>query len=114
EHLVQQGTAFHPEVVLNEKVTGIAKNDENIFVLKTASGTLHYSRTVILAIGGGALKPLRLKLEGAEKYEVTNLHYTVKSIAQFKDKVVLVSGGGNSAIDWANELSQVARQVYLT
>lgn len=114
EHLVQQGTAFNPEVVLNEKVTGIDKNEAGIFVLKTASGSLHYSRTVILAIGSGILKPMKLNLEGADRFEASNLHYTVKSIGRFRDKTVLIAGGGNSAIDWANELSEVARKVYLT
>lgn len=46
EQLVRQGTAFNPEVVLNEKVTAIDKDGEGIFVLKTVSGRLHYSRTV--------------------------------------------------------------------
>mgnify|MGYP001404350313 CR=1 FL=1 len=112
--LVRQATMFEPEIVLNEKVAAISKNENGIFVLHTESGALHYSRTVILAVGGGIVKPVKLQLEGAEQYEQSNLHYSVKSIARFRDKVVLVSGGGNSAIDWANELSLVARKVYLT
>lgn len=99
---------------MNEKVTAIAKNDDGIFILKTASGNPHYSRTVILAIGGGILKPVKLNLEGAERFETSNLHYTVKSVGRFRDKTVLIAGGGNSAIDWANELSAVARSVFLS
>jgi len=114
EYLVQQGTAFGPEVVLNEKVTAIDKREDGTFVLRTASGRPHYSRTVILAIGAGILKPMKLNLEGADRFEASNLHYTVKSIGRFRDKTVLIAGGGNSAIDWANELSEFARKVYLT
>ncbi|MFD2370988.1 NAD(P)/FAD-dependent oxidoreductase [Brevibacillus sp. GCM10020057] len=114
EQIVAQGLTFHPEVVLNEKVVAISRNEEGIFVLRAASGNLHYSRTVIVAVGGGILTPQKLELEGAEKFEVSNLHYTVKSLNYFRDKTVIISGGGNSAIDWANELEPVAKKVYLT
>ncbi|WP_282938587.1 NAD(P)/FAD-dependent oxidoreductase [Paenibacillus sp. RC67] len=114
EQLVEQGLTFNPEVVLNEKVQSITRNDEGVFELSTASGQKHYSKTVIVAVGSGILKPAKLEIEGAERYEVSNLHYTVKSLKQFKDRTVVISGGGNSAIDWANELEPIARQVYLT
>lgn len=114
EQLVAQGLTFQPEVVLGEKVTSISKDERGVFVLHTASGQQHYSKTVILAIGAGILKPTKLDLEGAEKFEVSNLHYTVKSLARFQGKTVLISGGGNAAIDWANELEPIAGKVYLT
>jgi len=113
KQLIKQGMTFNPTTVLNEKVASISKEND-IFTLHTSSGQLHYSKTIILAIGGGILKPMKLKLEGAEKFEISNLHYTVKSLARFKDKTVLISGGGHSAIDWASELSDVAKKVYLT
>jgi thioredoxin reductase len=114
DQLVQQGLTFSPAVVTGEKVTTISKNEEELFVLHTSSGAEHYSRTVILAVGGGILKPTKLDIEGADRFEVTNLHYTVKSLGRFRDKVVLISGGGNAAIDWANELEPIAKKVYLT
>ncbi len=112
--LVEQGLSFDPEVVLNEKIISINKNENGLFVLQAASGHVHYSKTVIVAVGSGILKPQRLQIEGAERFEVTNLHYTIQSLKSFKDKTVLISGGGNSAIDWANELEPIAKQVYLT
>lgn len=114
QQLVKQGLTFDPEVVLGEKVTSVTKNDEGNFVISTASGQQHYSKTVILAVGGGILKPTKLELEGAEKFEVSNLHYTVKSLTRFKDKTILISGGGNAAIDWANALEPYAKKIYLT
>src|SRR5690606_11864290 len=51
---------------------------------------------------------------GAERFEVSNLNYTVKSLERFKGKTVLVSGGGNSAIDWANELEPIADKVFIS
>ncbi|KFN02556.1 NAD(P)/FAD-dependent oxidoreductase [Bacillus clarus] len=112
--LVEQGLTFQPEVVLNEKVESITRNEDGIFVLKTTSGEEHFSKTVIVATGSGILKPKKLAIEGAERFEVSNLNYTVKSLKRFKDKTVIISGGGNSAIDWANELEPIAKQVYLT
>ncbi|SES01712.1 NAD(P)/FAD-dependent oxidoreductase [Psychrobacillus sp. OK032] len=114
EQLVQQGLTFDPEVVVNEKVESITQDEQRIFCLKTASGQMHYSKTIILAIGGGILHPLKLEIEGAERFEVSNLNYTVKSIQRFKGKTVVISGGGNSAVDWANELEPIAKKVYVT
>lgn len=113
EQMVQQGLTFSPEVLLNEKVESISRNEEGIFELHTANSGTHLSRTVIVAVGGGILNPQKLQIEGAERFEVSNLNYTVKSLQHFKDKTVIISGGGNSAIDWANELEPVAKKVYL-
>ncbi|WP_195575242.1 NAD(P)/FAD-dependent oxidoreductase [Paenibacillus sp. 1001270B_150601_E10] len=114
EQMINQGLTFNPEVVLGEKVTSISQEDDGIFTLQTASGQNHYSKAVILAVGGGIINPTKLNIEGAERFEVNNLHYTVKSLARFKGKRVLISGGGNAAIDWANELESIAEKVYLT
>lgn len=114
DQIVEQGLTFNPTVVMNEKVESIDQNEEGIFVLQANSGAVHYSKTVIVAVGGGILNPQRLKIDGAERYEVTNLNYTVKSLQRFKNKTVIISGGGNSAIDWANELESIAKNVYLT
>ncbi|MGM0854812.1 MAG: NAD(P)/FAD-dependent oxidoreductase [Bacillota bacterium] len=113
EQLVQQGLTFDPSVVLNEKVDAITRNEEGIFVLEGSSGEKHYSKTVIIAVGSGIINPQKLDIEGAERFEVSNLNYTVKSLKRFKDKTVIISGGGNSAIDWANELESVAKKVYV-
>jgi thioredoxin reductase len=114
EQLVEQGLTFHPEVVLNTKVESISRNEEGYFVLQATSGQKHLSKTVIIAVGSGILNPQKIEIEGAERFEVTNLNYTVKTLKRFKDKTVVISGGGNSAIDWANELEPIAKNVYLT
>ncbi|HDR4706880.1 TPA: NAD(P)/FAD-dependent oxidoreductase [Bacillus paranthracis] len=114
EQLVQQGLTFQPEVVLNTKVESIIRNKDGIFTLKTSTGEEHFSKTVIVATGSGILNPQKLSIEGAERFEVSNLNYTVKSLKRFKDKTIIISGGGNSAIDWANELEPIAKKVYLT
>jgi len=114
EQLVQQGLTFRPEVVTNTKIKSISKNEEGYFLLETDKGETHYSKTVIVAVGSGIVTPQKLKIEGAERFEVSNLNYTIKSLMHFRDKVVVVSGGGNSAVDWALELEPIAKKVYLT
>ncbi|GAB3055356.1 NAD(P)/FAD-dependent oxidoreductase [Virgibacillus ainsalahensis] len=114
DQAVEQGLTFHPDVVLNEKIEALTKDENGIFELRAASGNIHYSKTVIVAVGSGILNPQKLEIEGAERFEVTNLNYTVKSLESFKDKTVIISGGGNSAIDWANELEPVAKHVFIT
>lgn len=113
DQLVQQALTFDPTIELGEKIVSISRDGNGIFNLLAASGRKHFSKTVIIAVGGGILNPQKLEIEGAEKFEVSNLHYTVKSLKRFKDRTVIISGGGNSAIDWANELEQVAKKVYL-
>jgi len=114
EQLVTQALTFNPTVFLNEKVDTIEQREDGVFLLKTASGQEHISKTIIIAVGSGILKPQKLQIEGAERFEITNLHYTVKSLKRFKGKTVIISGGGNTAIDWANELVPIAKKVYLT
>lgn len=114
DQMVAQGLTFDPTVVFGEKVVAIKRREDGTFVLETLSGQNHYSKSVLLAVGGGILKPIKLEIEGAERFELTNLHYTVKSLDRFKDKTLLISGGGHSAVDWANELAPIAAKVYLT
>ena len=74
EQLVQQGLTFDPTVVLNEKVESITRNEEGIFILEGSSGEKHYSKTVIIAVGSGIINPQKLDIEGAERFEFSNLN----------------------------------------
>ena len=109
-NLITQGLTFEPTVCLNTKVEYI-KKDNGLFMLMTDDGEKHLSKTIIMANGGGIISPQKLDIEGATKYELTNLHYTVQRLERFKGKHVLISGGGNAAIDWATELIHVADSV---
>ena len=110
QNLIGQGQTFAPTVHLNTMVKKVCK-ENNVFVIETETGESHYSKTIILAVGGGILSPIKLEIDGAEKYEMANLHYTILGLERFRDKTVLVSGGGNGAIDWAVELLYVAKEV---
>ena len=110
ENLVEQGLTFQPTVCLNTKVDFVTKIDD-LFVIETSTGEKHFSKKVVVAVGGGIINPIKLHIEGAEKYEVSNLHYTIRGIQSFKNKSLLISGGGNSAIDWAKDLIGIAKQI---
>ncbi|MEV5026132.1 NAD(P)/FAD-dependent oxidoreductase [Paenibacillus sp. LPE1-1-1.1] len=109
--LEQQSQTFEPTIVLGTQVYGMDQQEDGTYILVTSEGEKHWTRTIILAIGRGILKMAKLELEGAERYEVSNLHYTVQELEPFRGKRVLISGGGNSAVDWANELEPIAEQV---
>lgn len=111
DQLVKQATTFHPTICLETKVTKIERLEDDTFALYTETGDVHYSKTVVLALGSGILKPQKLTMEGADRFEVANLHYVVKSLRQFEGRRVVISGGGNAAIDWANELAPLAASV---
>ena len=109
--LVEQAKTFAPTIILNQQVTGVERLADDSFMLTAATGEKHQSKTIILAVGYGMLTMNKLEIEGADRYEVTNLHYTVQELDVFRGKNVLISGGGNSAVDWANGLEPIAASV---
>lgn len=111
EQIIEQGMTFEPTLVMGEQIVGMDRQEDGTFILSAASGQLHYTRAVIMACGYGIRKLAKLEIEGADRYEVTNLHYTVQNLETFRGKRVLISGGGDSAVDWANELEKVAASV---
>ncbi|MDK8180110.1 NAD(P)/FAD-dependent oxidoreductase [Paenibacillus sp. UMB4589-SE434] len=111
--MTQQAQTFDPTIVLGQQITGLERMADGTMLITSATGEQHWSRTLILAVGHGALKLARLDLPGAENYEKANLHYTVTELASFRGKRVLISGGGDSAIDWANSLVEIAASVTL-
>jgi len=83
------------------------------FTITTTDGTVSHSKAIIVATGTGAFEPRRLAVENADQFEGQQLFYHIPSLATFKDKTVLVAGGGDSAIDMALMLEPVAKQVYI-
>ncbi|MGG2198609.1 NAD(P)/FAD-dependent oxidoreductase [Paenibacillus validus] len=100
------------QICLEEKVLSVEKKDERLFEVTTDKG-VHQSKAVIITGGVGAFEPRRLELPEAAKYEKKNLHYFVSDLNRFKGQKVLISGGGDSAVDWALMLEPIAEQVTL-
>ncbi|WP_433941410.1 NAD(P)/FAD-dependent oxidoreductase [Paenibacillus lautus] len=111
-NLSAQMELFKTDIRLEEKVQAVEKLDERHFVVRTNLGE-HHAKAVIITAGVGAFQPRRLEIEGAEKYEKANLHYFVNDLSRFKGKKVLISGGGDSAVDWALMIEPIAEQVTL-
>jgi len=110
--LVEQGLQYNPTVVLGERVTTLHKND-GVFELGTDKGTKHLSRAVLVAAGVGAFSPNRLEAKGAGDYEGKGVFYFVKDKSIFKDKNLLIVGGGDSAVDWALNIKGIAKRITL-
>lgn len=111
EQMIEQAKVFHPEISLNTTCEDIKKH-KDYFEVFTNNGTF-FTRSVIIATGRGIWEPVKLDVKGSEKFELTNLHYTIKELKRFKNKKVMISGSGNSAIDWADALSDIAASVTL-
>ncbi|MCM3493325.1 NAD(P)/FAD-dependent oxidoreductase [Paenibacillus lactis] len=112
DNLSKQMDLFNTDIRLEEKVHSVEKLEERHFVVKTNLGE-HHAKAVIITAGVGAFQPRRLEIEGAEKFEKSNLHYFVNDLSRFKGKKVLISGGGDSAVDWALMIEPIAEQVTL-
>jgi len=108
EQMIQQAHTFDPEIVLKQEISELERLEDGTLLLTTTTGERHLTRTLLLALGYGVLKLAKLEIEGADRYEVSNLHYTVTELEAYRNKNVLLSGGGNSAVDWANALEPLA------
>ena len=110
--LHKQAQTFSPSICLNEQVQEITSKEDGTFKIYTSKG-VHLSRTIIITAGAGAFEPRRLKLDHASEFEGKTLHYFVKQLDSFAGKQVLLCGGGDSAVDWALALEEVASNVTL-
>ncbi|MGX7025522.1 NAD(P)/FAD-dependent oxidoreductase [Vagococcus hydrophili] len=111
DSLAKQIEPFNHTICLGEEVLSFDK-EEDVFEIKTNLGT-HYSKTIIIAAGNGSFQPRRLNLEGHENFEGQQLHYYVKDMSVFSGKNVTICGGGDSAVDWALMLENIAESVTL-
>ncbi|MFB4169734.1 NAD(P)/FAD-dependent oxidoreductase [Virgibacillus sp. JSM 102003] len=113
DQLIEQAMTFNPTIVLGEQCLHAEKRHDGTFILTSDNGAKHYTKTIIVATGFGTLKSTKLKLPNAHQFEEKSLDYTIRRLESYRGKRVLLSGGGNSAVDWANELESVADQVTL-
>ncbi|QWU18529.1 NAD(P)/FAD-dependent oxidoreductase [Paenibacillus sophorae] len=112
DNLSRQMALFQSDIRLEEKVISVEKRGERHFAVTTDKAEYH-AKAIIITAGVGAFEPRRLDLPGAERFEKANLHYFVSDLNAFKDKKVLITGGGDSAVDWALMLEPIAAEVTL-
>jgi thioredoxin reductase (NADPH) len=111
-NMVEQAMRFHPTICLSEMVLQLAHEADGTITLTTQRGT-HRTRTLIIATGAGAFAPKRLGTPGVEEFEDRGVHYFVRNKAQFAGKRLLIVGGGDSAVDWAMNLEEIADTITL-
>jgi thioredoxin reductase len=109
---VEQGLRFNPAVCLEEKVLDLTYHDDQLIQLRTDKGE-HWTRSVVLAVGVGAFAPKKLDLPDIQRLEGHGIHYFVKEKGAFAGKTVIIVGGGDSAVDWALMLKDIAKKVTL-
>jgi thioredoxin reductase (NADPH) len=110
---ILQAKQFSPAVCLEEKVTDVSRREDGIVELSTEPGNVHHSYTVIIAAGVGAFVPRTLDLPDIKRMEGKGVCYFVKDLEIFRGKRVLVVGGGDTALDWAHSLLNIAKEVTL-
>ena len=111
--LMQQIKPFNPQFHLNEMVETVEKIGDQLFRVKTDQGTEFECKVVVIAAGGGSFQPKRPPIPGIEPYEGKSVHYAVRKMEAFRDKRVLIVGGGDSALDWTLNLAPLASHLTL-
>ena len=106
--LLEQIKPFKTEFFLNERVEEVRQDKEN-WIVKTNNDNKFSAPNIIVAGGVGSFEPRKLAVKEAEKFEDKFLFYAVKDKEQFKNKNISIFGGGDSALDWALELSKFSK-----
>ena len=113
DRLMEQIAPFKPVFHLNEMAASLEKQPDGKWRLTTDAGTVLEARVIVIAAGGGSFMPKKPPLPGIEDYEGTHVHYAVRKMEHFRDRDVLIAGGGDSALDWLHALHPVAKSVSL-
>jgi len=108
DNLLEQIKPFKTNFHLNERVEAISK-EENNWKIKTTGKKTFISPNIIIAAGVGSFEPRKFSVKEPEKFENKGIFYSIKDKTYFKNKRVCIFGGGDSALDWAIELSKFAK-----
>jgi thioredoxin reductase (NADPH) len=109
--LIEQGTQFEPDIVLDEDIRSIERDNEHL-VLRGKSGT-YLTRSLLIAGGKGALEPKVLEVPGYQELLHRGVHYAVRDPKVYTGKRVLIVGGGDSALDWGLILKNYCSRLVL-
>jgi thioredoxin reductase (NADPH) len=111
--LMEQIKPFNPTFHLGEMVTTLENIGDPIFRITTDRGKVFEAKAVVIAAGGGSFQPKRPPIPGIEPYEGKSVHYAVRKMDAFRDKRLLIVGGGDSALDWTLNLQPIAKRLTL-
>lgn len=113
EKLIEQIKPFNPSFHLNRMVETLTREADGRFRLTTDMGDTFLTKVVVIAAGGGSFQPKRPPVPGIEAYEGSSVFYSVRRMEEFRDKDLLIVGGGDSALDWTLNLQPLAKSVTL-
>jgi thioredoxin reductase (NADPH) len=113
DNLMEQIAPFNPGFTLGERAESIEKVEEKLYRLTTNKGTQIEAPVICIAGGLGCFEPRKPPIEGLAQFEEKGVEYMVKDPEKFRDKKLLIAGGGDSALDWTIELADVASEITL-
>ena len=113
DNLMEQIKPFKPGFTLGERAESIEKDEEGQFIVTTNRGTQHRAPNIAIAGGLGCFEPRKPELERLEDFEDHGVEYIIKDPEVYRNKRVVIAGGGDSALDWTIFLADVASEVTL-
>jgi thioredoxin reductase (NADPH) len=113
DNLMRQARPFAPVFHFGHMLESLEREPDGRFLLRTDQGAVFKARIIVIAAGGGSFQPKRPPYKGIEGYEGHSVFYAVRRMEQFRDKKILIAGGGDSALDWAINLQPLAKKIFL-
>lgn len=113
DNLMEQIKPFKPGFTLGERAETIEQIGEKLYKITTNKGTVIQAPVIAIAGGLGCFEPRKPPLDNIDKFEDKGVNYIVKNPEDFRDKNLLIAGGGDSALDWTIELSHIAKSITL-
>jgi len=113
KNLLEQGKQFEPGFTLGERAETIEKQEDGSFIVTTNKGTKHHAPIVAIAGGLGSFEPRKPLIYNIAYYEDLGVDYFIKDPEVYRNKKVVISGGGDSALDWSIILADIAEEVTL-
>ncbi len=110
---LEQIKPFDPTFTLGERVEYITKQDDGSFIVRTNDNTIVHTQVIVIAGGLGCFEPRKPEIPNLHLFEGKGVDYMVKDPAKYRDKKIVIAGGGDSALDWTFHLADIAQQVTL-
>ena len=111
--LLEQAKPFKAQFHYNQMVSSLHKREDGRFELQTDGDLKFIAKVVVIAAGGGSFQPKKPPIPGIDAFENTSVFYSVKKMESFRGKDVLIVGGGDSALDWTNNLQPIEKSMTL-
>lgn len=113
DRLMEQAAPFNPTFTLGERVETVKRNPDKSFTLITNAGTSITCKVVVIAGGLGCFEPRKPIIDDLARYEGNGVAYMVRDPEVYRNKQVVIAGGGDSALDWTIHLADIAKKVTL-